>query len=142
MTMTAYGIAGSALWTHAMKETGDNGHDPDLSAEQAAELQRAREWVLARHKLIDAMIYNNQLQLKNECARGGTQIEIECAKRDLALAVAAVEAQSELDRLTARMEALLAEQARLVAEREWLDTALREFESGPSDDERERSGNA
>ncbi|MDB5656099.1 MAG: hypothetical protein JWQ94_3712 [Tardiphaga sp.] len=112
-----------------MKVTDDNGREPELS-EQAADRQRARERMKARHRLIDAMISNNQLQLKNECARGGTEIEIECAKRDVARAVAAEEAQAELDRLTARMQTLLAEQTRLVAERDWLDTALQEFESG------------
>jgi hypothetical protein len=139
MTTTAQSRALSVCWTRAMKDTDDSGHDPDLSAEQATELQRAREWMLARHRLIDAMISNNQLQLRNECARGGTEIEIECARRDVAQAA---DAQAELDRLTARMAALQAEQRRLVAEREWLDTVLLEFETGRSGDDSQPPGNA
>jgi hypothetical protein len=118
------------------------GHGPPLTAEQAAELQRARDWVIARHRLIDGMIHNNQMQLKNECARGGAEIERECALRDAARPDAGAEAQAELERATARLQALQAEHQRLVAERERLNASLREFESGPSADERQRSGNA
>jgi hypothetical protein len=118
------------------------GPGPPLTAEQAAEAQRAQDWVIARHRLIDGMIHNNQLQLKNECARGGAEIERECALRDVARTGAGVEAQAELERATARLQALQAEHQRLVAEREWLNASLRELESGPSADERQRSGNA
>jgi hypothetical protein len=116
------------------------GHQPPLTAEQAAETQRAEDWVVARHRVIDGMIHNNQQQLKNECARGGAEIERECALRDAARADAGAEAQAELERATARLQALQAEHQRLVAEREFLNASLREFESGPPADE--RSGNA
>lgn len=119
-----------------------SGHAPPLTAEQAAELQRAQDWVVARHRLIDGMIHNNQLQLKNECARGGAEIERECALRDAARPGAGEEAQAELERATARLQALQAEHQRLVVEREFLNASLREFESGPSADERQRAGNA
>jgi hypothetical protein len=127
-----------------MKVTKASGHEPEITAEQAAEQQRARDWVMARHKLIDGMIHNNQMQLKNECARGGAEIERECALREAARAGAGagVEAQAELERATVRLHALQAEHQRLVAEREWLNASLLEFESGPSATERQRSGHA
>jgi hypothetical protein len=124
----------------AMTVKDPRGREPPATAEQAAESQRAQDWVVARHRLIDGMIHNNQMQLKNECARGGAEIERECALRDVARAGAGTEAQAELERATARFEALQAEHQRLVAEREWLNASLREFENGPSADE--RSGNA
>jgi hypothetical protein len=98
--------------------------------------------MIARHKLIEAMIRNNEMQLKNESARGGAEIEMHCALRDNALPGAGAEALLELERATARFQALQVEHARLVAEREWLNVALLEFESGPSTDEHKRSGHA
>jgi hypothetical protein len=115
---------------------------PQITAEEAAELERARERMVARHKLIEGMIRNNEMQLKNESARGGAEIELECAKRDVAQAGAATEAQAELERAAARLQALREEHQRLVAEREWLNASLLEFESGPSSDEHQRSGHA
>jgi hypothetical protein len=115
---------------------------PKISADEAAELQRARERMLARHKLIEGMIRNNEMQLKNESARGGAEIELECAKRDVARAGSGSAELHELKRMTERFKALQDEHARLVAEREWLNASLLQFDSGPSDDERERSGNA
>jgi hypothetical protein len=128
--------------TSAMKAIKAGGREPELTAEQAAELQRARDWTVARHKVIDGMINNNQMQLRNECARGGAEIELECALRDTARAGAGAEAQAELERVTARLQALRAEHQRLVAEREWLNASLLEFESGPSAEECQRSGHA
>jgi len=40
--------------------------------------------MIARHKLIEGIIRNNEMQLRNESARGGAEIELECAKRDVA----------------------------------------------------------
>ena len=77
-----------------------------MTAEEAAELERARERMLARHKLIEGMIRNNEMQLKNESARGGAEIELECARRDVARASAGPDAQAELERATARLQAL------------------------------------
>jgi hypothetical protein len=117
-------------------------HGPQISEEEAAELERARERMLARHKLIEGMIRNNEMQLKNESARGGAEIELECARRDVAQAGAGAEAQAELERATARLQALQEDHQRLVSEREWLNAALLEFESGPSANEHQRSGHA
>ena len=97
--------------------------------------------MLARHKLIEAMIRNNEMQLKNESARGGAEIELECARRDVAQGVAG-RAQAEMERMTARLQELQQEHQRLVAEREWLNASLLEFESGPSANEHQRSGHS
>ncbi|WP_245332338.1 hypothetical protein [Bradyrhizobium erythrophlei] len=105
-------------------------------------MQRARERMIARQRLIERIIRNNEMQLKSESARGGAEIELECAMRDVARVDAGTEAQAELERVTARLQALREEHQRLVAEREWLNASLLEFESGPSTDEHRRSGHA
>jgi hypothetical protein len=122
----------------AMTMKNDEGGEPPLTAEQ----QRARDRMIARHKLIEAIIRNNELQLRNESARGGAEIEMHCALRDNALPGAGAEALLEMERATARFQGLQVEHERLVAEREWLNVALMEFESGPSTHERTRSGHA
>lgn len=118
-----------------------SGRGPQITEEEVAELERARERMLARHKLIEGMIRNNEMQLKNESARGGAEIELECARRDVAQR-AGGGAQAELERVSARLKTLNEEHQRLVAEREWLNASLLEFESGPSDNEHQRSGHA
>ena len=115
---------------------------PQITPEEAAELQRAQERMVARHKLIERMIRNNELQLKNESARGGAEIELECALRDAAQAGGGSEPGAEIERVKARLQALRDEHQRLVAEREWLNASLLEFESGPSSSEHQRSGHA
>jgi chromosome segregation ATPase len=119
-----------------------SGRGPQITAEEAAELERARQRMLARHKLIEGMIRNNEMQLKNESARGGTEIELECARRDVARGDTGAGAQAELERASARLQALQEEHQRLVAEREWLNASLLEFESGPSSGEHQRSGHS
>jgi hypothetical protein len=120
-----------------------SGRGPQqLTEEEAAELALAREHMVARHKLIEGMIHNNELQLKNESARGGAEIERECALRDMAKPGAGAAEQAELDSVTSRLRALEAEHRRLVAEREWLNTSLLEFESGPSKTEHKTAGHA
>ena len=125
-----------------MRVTNASGRGPQITPEEAAELQRARERMIARQRLIERIIRNNEMQLKNESARGGAEIELECAMRDVARVDAETEAQAELERVTARLQALREEHQRLVAEREWLNASLLEFESGPSTDEHRRSGHA
>ena len=116
---------------------------PQITDEEAAELEDARARMIARHKLIDGMIRNNELQLKNESARGGAEIERACALRDLSLPGAdAAAAKAELARTTARLGTLEDEHRRLVAEREWLNASLLEFENGPSAQEHQKSGHA
>ena len=125
-----------------MRVTNASGRGPQITPEEAAELQRARERMIARQRLIERIIRNNEMQLKNESARGGAEIELECAMRDVGRVDAGTEARAELERVTARLQALREEHQRLVAEREWLNASLLEFESGPSSDEHRRSGHA
>jgi hypothetical protein len=125
-----------------MGVTDANRFGPEISADEAAELQRARERMLARHKLIEGMIRNNEMQLKNQSALGGAEIELECAKRDAARAGAADAELRELERATERFKALQDDHARLVAEREWLNASLLQFDAGASAEEHQRSGHA
>jgi hypothetical protein len=113
-----------------------------LTAAEAVELEKARERMVARHKLIEAMIRNNELQLKNESARGGAEIERECALRDAERPGAEPNMGAELETVTKRLRVLEDEHVRLVSEREWLNASLLQFESGPSASEHERAGHA
>src|SRR3977135_956973 len=99
--------------TRVMRVTNASGRGPQMTAEEAAELERARERMLARHKLIEGMIRNNEMQQKNESARGGAEIELECARRDVAQGDAGAGAQAELERATARLRTLQEERQRL-----------------------------
>jgi hypothetical protein len=125
-----------------MSGTGASGRGPQITAEEAAELERGRERMLARHKLIEAMIRNNELQLKSESARGGAEIEHACAVRDCSLPGAEAESRHQLERVMARLRDLEDEHRRLIAEREWLNKSLVEFESGPSAEGHHRAGHA
>jgi hypothetical protein len=121
--------------TRVARVTNDSLRGPQTSAERAAELQRARDRMDARDGLIDKLIGNSELQIKNEHARGGAEIELACAVRDAAGADIGSEAHAELKRAAVRLEALRTEHRRLVAEREWLNTALLDMEAGPSSGE-------
>ena len=98
--------------------------------------------MIARDRLIDEMVDNNEMQVKNEYARGGAEIEFACAVRSAARADAGSDAHAELERAVARLEMLREEHRRLVAEREWLDTSLLEIDNGPSSGDHQRSGHA
>jgi hypothetical protein len=111
-----------------------------MTAEEAAELEKARERMLARHKLIEAMIRNNELQLKNESARGGAEIERARAVRDAALPGASAATIAEVEDMAQRLRELEDDRERLAAEREWLNASLLEFESGPSSATHDKAG--
>ena len=125
-----------------MVGAGASGRGPQMTAEEAAELEKARGRMIERHKLIEAMIRNNELQLKNESARGGAEIERACAMRDAQSADAPESARAEVERVTQRLRALEDEHERLVYEREWLNASLLEYESGPSAAEHGKAGHA
>jgi hypothetical protein len=125
-----------------VKHMNASSRGPQITEEEARELELARQEMLDRHKLIMGMIQNNEQQLKNESARGGAEIEREVALRNLNAPGAGAEAQLELDTVTARLHKLEEEHRRLVAEREWLNTSLLEFESGPSSNEHQRAGHS
>ena len=102
-----------------MTDDRDGPNDARRS-EQKTEASRAgRESMLARHKLIDAMIDNNLRQLKFDSARGGADIERGGGDSEPA------ERLVEIDR---RIERLEEEHRSLVAEREWLNRSLLEFD--------------
>src|SRR5258708_1873097 len=120
--------------TRVAPVTNPSGPGPQITAEEAAELERARDRMIARHKLIEGIIRNNEMQLRNESARGGAEIELECAKRDIARDGGGGAAQDEPEQASQRLAALREEHARLVAERGWLNAAVLRFDSSPSDD--------
>jgi hypothetical protein len=124
-----------------MSPTNASGRGPQMTEEEAIELENARARMIARHKLIEQIIYNNEMQLRNESARGGAEIERECALRDMDAEGGTIEKQ-ELERITAKLAELDHERTRLIAEREWLNASLLEFESGPSAQEHKRAGHA
>ena len=128
--------------TRVARVASTSGRGRQITAEEAAELERARDRMIARHKLIEGIIRNNELQLRNDSARGGAEIELECVKRDITRDGDGRATQDEFEQVSKRLTALQDEHARLVAEREWLNAALLKFDSSPSDDEHERSGHA
>jgi hypothetical protein len=87
-----------------------------------------RESMLARQKLIDAMIENNMRQLKFDSARGGAEIEHACAVRDCERDPGASEPIERLRAIELRLHEFGEEHRRLVAEREWLNQSLFEFD--------------
>ena len=84
--------------------------------------------MLARHKLIEAMIDNNLRQLKFDSARGGADIERACALRDIERGGGDAEPTERLAEIDRRIEQLEDEHRSLVAEREWLNRSLLEFD--------------
>ena len=110
--------------------TGDGDGPSDARRpEREAEASRvARESMLARHKLIEAMIDNNLRQLKFDSARGGADIERACALRDIERGADDPEPTQRLAEIERRIERLEEEHRSLVAEREWLNKSLLEFD--------------
>jgi hypothetical protein len=109
----------------------DDGNGPSVPRrpEQEVEASRAgRESMLARHKLIEAMIDNNLRQLKFDSARGGADIERACALRDVEGGDGEPEPTERLAEIDRRIQQLEDEHRSLVAEREWLNKALLEFD--------------
>jgi hypothetical protein len=108
--------------------------DPDRlndarRSERETEAPRAgRESMLARHKLIEAMIDNNLRQLKFDSARGGADIERACALRDIERGTGDPEPAERLAEIDRRIAQLELEHRNLIAEREWLNRSLLEFD--------------
>jgi hypothetical protein len=125
-----------------MTATTASGKGPQITPDEASELMSAHDRMLARHKLIEGMIHNNELQLKNESARGGAEIERACALRNLEADSTDAQAQSQLAELNDRLRVLEDEHRRLVTEREWLNTSLLEFENDPSAHGHHQAGHA
>jgi hypothetical protein len=119
-------------------EGGSSAHprrsDGDVEGSGAA-----RESMLARHKVIEAMIDNNLRQLKFDSARGGADIERACALRDIERADGDSEPTERLVEIERRIERLEDEHRTLVAEREWLNRSLLEFDDKATDNPRFRT---
>ena len=111
-----------------MTGDGDRRSDARRPEREADASQAARESMLARHKLIEAMIDNNLRQLKFDSARGGAEIERACALRDVERGGDDSEPTERLAEIDGRIERLEDEHRSLVAEREWLNRSLLEFD--------------
>jgi hypothetical protein len=111
-----------------MTGDGDRRSDARWPEREADASQAARESMLARHKLIEAMIDNNLRQLKFDSARGGADIERACALRDVERGGDDSEPTERLAEIDRRIERLEDEHRSLVAEREWLNRSLLEFD--------------
>jgi hypothetical protein len=111
-----------------MIDDGDGSRNVDRPKQEAEGTTSARESMIARQKLIEAMIDNNMRQLKFDSAHGGAEIERAWAVREISLRgddPALVERLAEIDARLARLEE---EHRGLVAEREWLNKSLLEFD--------------
>jgi hypothetical protein len=111
-----------------MTDDGDGLSDARRPEREAEASRVARESMLARHKLIEAMIDNNLRQLKFDSARGGADIERACALRDIERDRDDPEPTGRLAEVERRIERLEEEHRSLVAEREWLNKSLLEFD--------------
>ena len=111
-----------------MTDDGDGPSDARRPEREAEASRVARESMLARHKLIEAMIDNNLRQLKFDSARGGADIERACALRDIERGGDDSEPTERLAEIDRRIERLEDEHRSLVAEREWLNRSLLEFD--------------
>ena len=103
----------------------NDGRSPKRETEPS---EAGRESMLARHKLIEAMIDNNLRQLKFDSARGGADIERACALRDIERSGDDPEPAERLAEIDGRIAQLEDEHRSLVAEREWLNRSLLEFD--------------
>jgi hypothetical protein len=106
----------------------DGPNDARRPERKTEDSRAGRESMLARHKLIEAMIDNNLRQLKFDSARGGADIERACALRDIERGGDDAEPTERLAEIDRRIERLEEEHRSLVAEREWLNRSLLEFD--------------
>ncbi|HZZ23128.1 MAG TPA: hypothetical protein VFE60_11370 [Roseiarcus sp.] len=111
-----------------MTDDGDGPSDARRPEREAEASRVARESMLARHKLIEAMIDNNMRQLKFDSARCGADIERACALRDIERGADDREPTERLAEVERRIERLEEEHRSLVAEREWLNRSLLQFD--------------
>jgi hypothetical protein len=111
-----------------MIDDRDGPNDARRSEQETDATRAGRESMLARHKLIEAMIDNNLRQLKFDSARGGADIERACALRDIGRCGDEREPTERLAEIDRRIERLEEEHRSLVAEREWLNRSLLEFD--------------
>ena len=111
-----------------MIDDSNGPRDPHRPGQDDEEQRIARASMIARQKLIEAMIDNTLRQIKFESARGGAEIERAWTMREIAQErndPALIERLAEIDQ---RLERFDDEHRRLVAEREWLNKSLLEFD--------------
>ena len=89
-----------------MTDNGGKPSDARRSDRDVDASQAGRESMLARHKLIEAMIDNNLRQLKFDSARGGADIERACALRDISRGGDDSEPTERLAEVESRIERL------------------------------------
>ena len=111
-----------------MTDDSDGPSDTRRPEREAEASRIARESMLARQKLIEAMIDNNLRQLKFDSAWRGADIERACALRDVERGGGDPELSERLAEIDRRIERLEEEHRSLVAEREWLNRSLLEFD--------------
>lgn len=86
--------------------------------------------VEARFRLIEKLMDVNSRQLRCDSALAGADIELARLRRDAAVAGAPPELADQVEAQAQRHAALEGQRQRLVVEREWLDAALAEFDTG------------
>jgi hypothetical protein len=111
-----------------MTGDGDSRSDAERPEREAQASRAAHESMLARHKLIEAIIDNKLRQLKFDSARGGADIERACALRDIERGGDNSEPAERLAEIDRRIQQLEDDHRSLVAEREWLNRSLLEFD--------------
>jgi len=111
-----------------MTPESNGPRNPYRPGQDDEEKRIARESMLARQTLIEAMIDNNMRQLKFESARGGAEIERAWVVREMSRDGGDPALAETLAEIDSRMERLDDDHRRLIAEREWLNKALLEFD--------------
>lgn len=111
-----------------MTDDRNGPRDPHRPGQDDEAKRIARESMLARQKLIEAMIDNNMRQLRFDSAYGGADIERAWTLRELAKDSNNSSLLEQLAAIELKLERLGEDQARLVAEREWLNKSLLEFD--------------
>ncbi|MGL4395476.1 MAG: hypothetical protein ACRCS9_02950 [Hyphomicrobium sp.] len=88
-----------------------------------------RDRMMERHRLVVAMIEVNSQQLRCDSVAAGLDIERLNAERDLLVHGDTQDTRAALTALEARVADNDAKKRKLAAERDWLDTSLREFDA-------------
>jgi hypothetical protein len=107
---------------------GRDDRSNDLLSRDAEAARQAKASVRARQQLIEKMIDNNTRQLRLDSAWAGADIERAGVLRDCARDAGDRGAAARLEDVNRRIAALEEQRDRLVAEREWLNKSLIDFD--------------
>lgn len=94
-----------------------------------------REHMLKRHEIVVRIIEANSKALRLDNEINGLDIERRIAVRDFELTADVAQSQTALATLTAKLDELRQQRARLESERQWLEHALSEFDGAPASDQ-------